>query len=58
MTLQVNGKKGRRVVCILYSDGLQYSVFDLDSAGDGRDDAGAEDGEQGQPVDGDQIMTD
>jgi len=58
MTLQVNGKKGRRVVCVLYSDGLRYSVFDLDSEGDGGVEARAEDGEQGQSVDGDQIMTD
>ncbi len=58
MTLQVNGKKGRRVVCVMYSDGLRYSVFDLDRAGDGEDDTGGEGGEQGQSGDEDHIMAD
>ncbi|OAX78547.1 hypothetical protein ACJ72_07142, partial [Emergomyces africanus] len=39
--LQVNGRKGRRVVCVLYADGLRYSVFDIDSL------ANREDGEEG-----------
>ncbi|KAI9827716.1 MAG: hypothetical protein M1832_004205 [Thelocarpon impressellum] len=29
--LEVNGRKGRRVVCLLGEDGLHYKVFDLDS---------------------------
>lgn len=30
-TLEVNGRKGRRVLCVLDQDGLRYRVFDLDS---------------------------
>lgn len=30
--LEVNGRRGRRVVCVLYADGRRYSVLDLDSA--------------------------
>lgn len=30
--LEVNGLKGRRVVCVLDQDGLRYKVFDLDSS--------------------------
>ncbi|KAF3481127.1 uncharacterized protein GIQ15_03886 [Arthroderma uncinatum] len=30
--LEVNGRRGRRVVCVLYADGQRYSVLDLDSA--------------------------
>ncbi|KAI9852491.1 MAG: hypothetical protein M1838_000585 [Thelocarpon superellum] len=29
--LEVNGRKGRRVVCVLGNDGLHYKIFDLDS---------------------------
>jgi anaphase-promoting complex subunit 4 len=58
MTLQINGKKGRRVVCVLYSDGLRYSVFDLDSVSDGENEAEGEVGEQYQSADEDQIMAD
>lgn len=32
--LEVNGRKGRRVVCVLDQDGLHYRVFDLDSSAD------------------------
>lgn len=39
--LEVNGRKGRRVVCVLYADGMRYSVFDMDSA----DGADAEEGD-------------
>ena len=30
--LDVNGKKGRRAVCVLYGDGMRYDVLDLDAA--------------------------
>ncbi|EEQ89710.2 hypothetical protein RJZ56_004714 [Blastomyces dermatitidis] len=30
--MQVNGRKGRRAVCVLYADGLRYTVFDIDSS--------------------------
>ncbi|KAI9766935.1 MAG: hypothetical protein M1840_006232 [Geoglossum simile] len=32
--LEVNGRKGRRVVCVLGRDRLHYRVFDLDGGGD------------------------
>jgi len=28
--LDVNGRKGRRAVCVLYGDGMKYDVLDLD----------------------------
>jgi anaphase-promoting complex subunit 4 len=46
MKMDVNGRKGRRVVCILYEDRLHYSVFDLDSnAVDEADEAELADGQ-------------
>ena len=30
--LEVNGRKGRRAVCVVAKDGSQYRVYDLDSA--------------------------
>jgi anaphase-promoting complex subunit 4 len=30
--LDVNGRKGRRAVCVLYGDGMRYDVLDLDAA--------------------------
>ncbi|OJD22627.1 hypothetical protein ACJ73_06023 [Blastomyces percursus] len=45
--LQVNGRKGRRVVCVLYADGLRYTVFDIDSS---------EGGEEEEDGDGDGEM--
>ncbi len=48
MKLEVNGRKGRRAVCILYEDRLHYGVFDLDSdAMDGAEEGGAEDDQNG-----------
>lgn len=32
LCLDVNGKKGRRAVCVLYGDGMRYDVLDLDAA--------------------------
>lgn len=41
--LEVNGRKGRRVVCILAEDNLHYRVFDLDSSSrDGQADSSGE----------------
>ncbi|EEP77994.1 conserved hypothetical protein [Uncinocarpus reesii 1704] len=40
--IEVNGRRGRRVVCVLYSDRQWYSVFDIDSVDD-RDDEDEED---------------
>lgn len=30
--LDVNGRQGRRAVCVLYGDGMRYDVLDLDVA--------------------------
>ena len=30
-SLEINGRKGRRAVCVLAEDRLRYRVFDLDS---------------------------
>lgn len=29
--VDVNGREGRRVVCVLYGEGLRYDVLDLDN---------------------------
>ena len=29
--LEINGRKGRRVVCVVGNEGLYYQIFDLDS---------------------------
>lgn len=29
--VDVNGRKGRRAVCVLYGDGLRYEVLDIDA---------------------------
>jgi anaphase-promoting complex subunit 4 len=38
--LEVNGRKGRRVVCVLDWEGVRYEIFDVDG--------GEEDGEEGE----------
>ena len=48
-TLEVNGRKGRRVVCVVSEDGLQFKTYDLDSG------AGDDDQDDGQ--DGDLEMS-
>ena len=30
--IEINGRKGRRAVCVLAQDRLRYRVFDLDSS--------------------------
>ena len=30
--IDVNGRKGRRAVCVLYGDAMRYEVLDLDAA--------------------------
>ncbi len=48
--MDVNGRKGRRVVCVLDEQGMQYSIFDLDHAAQDDGNEVAEDG-------GDEVMT-
>lgn len=38
--MEVNGRKGRRVVCVLYGDGSRYEVFDLDAEMDDEEGGG------------------
>lgn len=59
--LEVNGRKGRRVVCVLYGDRSRYSVFDLDTPsgeGEGEDEDDVEVYEDAENGDEDQIMED
>ena len=58
--MEVNGRKGRRVICVLDETGMGYTVFDLDHNaatvdGEGEKDLEqlGEDGEEGE----DQVMT-
>lgn len=44
LRIEVNGRRGRRAVCVLYSDRQWYSVLDIDSVGD-RDEEEEEDEE-------------
>ncbi|KAI1940293.1 hypothetical protein LOZ52_003843 [Ophidiomyces ophidiicola] len=44
LSIEVNGRHGRRVVCVLYSDRQWYSVHDIDSVDD-RDEPGEEEEE-------------
>ena len=48
--LEVNGRKGRRVVCVLDEQGMQYTILDLDHASHDEGSKEAEDG-------GDEVMT-
>ena len=41
--LEVNGRKGRRVACVLGRDRSHYRVFDLDGGGDVGEDGDEED---------------
>jgi anaphase-promoting complex subunit 4 len=36
--IDVNGRKGRRAVCVLYGDAMRYDVLDLDAAMDDEED--------------------
>lgn len=40
--LDVNGRKGRRAVCVLYGDGMRYDVLDLDAAMENEEEVEAE----------------
>jgi anaphase-promoting complex subunit 4 len=31
LRFDVNGRKGRRAICVLYGDGLRYEVLDMDA---------------------------
>lgn len=46
----MNGRKGRRAVCVLYGDAVRYDVLDLDDAMEGDEEDG--DGEDEVEVEG------
>jgi anaphase-promoting complex subunit 4 len=48
--LAVNGRKGRRAVCIAAEDGIHYRVFDIDSAEDADDQDAAQTEESDEGV--------
>ena len=35
--MEINGRKGRRAICVLAQDALRYRVFDLDSTSNDED---------------------
>lgn len=45
--VDVNGRKGRRAVCVLYGDSMRYEVLDLDAAIE-EEEVEVEDEEQGE----------
>ena len=56
--LEINGRKGRRVVCVVAQDMMRYRIFDLDSGsvdsegvGVEKDDEGIFEGEESDMAD-------
>lgn len=48
MHVDVNGRKGRRAICVLYGDSMRYEVLDLDAAmGEDEDEEEDEDYQEG-----------
>ena len=43
--VDVNGRKGRRAVCVLYGDAMRYDVLDLDAAMEDEEDEDLEEGD-------------
>lgn len=43
--VDVNGRKGRRAVCVLYGDAMRYDVLDLDAAMEDEEEDDLEEGE-------------
>ncbi|KAH0543232.1 hypothetical protein FGG08_002396 [Glutinoglossum americanum] len=50
--LEINGRKGRRVVCVLGRDRLHYRVFDLDGEAEEEEDEDEDEGEDEEEGDG------
>lgn len=49
--MDVNGRKGRRAVCVLYGDGSRYDVLDIDGAVEEEEEEEGEEGEGEQEED-------
>lgn len=43
--VDVNGRKGRRAICVLYGDSMRYEVLDLDAAIEEEEEQGDEENE-------------
>ena len=48
--VDVNGRKGRRAICVLYGDAMRYEVLDLDAAmiEDEEEDEDYQEGDEGE----------
>lgn len=44
--IEINGRKGRRAICVVDEDGQYYSVFDLDNAPAHSEDSLVQDGDE------------
>ncbi|KAL1963582.1 hypothetical protein VTN77DRAFT_8027 [Rasamsonia byssochlamydoides] len=49
--IDVNGRKGRRAVCVLFADGLHYEVLDMDSQVQGEEEEEVQEGEENRTED-------
>lgn len=56
MHVDVNGRKGRRAICVLYGDSMRYEVLDLDAAmGEDEDEEEDEDYQEGDEEDEEEV---
>ncbi|KAF4760510.1 hypothetical protein HAV15_005299 [Penicillium sp. str.  len=54
--VDVNGRKGRRAICVLYGDSMRYEVLDLDAAmGEDEDEEEDEDYQEGDEEDEEEV---
>ncbi|KAJ5693690.1 hypothetical protein N7536_004102 [Penicillium majusculum] len=57
--VDVNGRKGRRAICVLYGDSMRYEVLDLDAAmGEDEDEEEDEDYQEGGEEDEEEVDDD
>ncbi|KAL1980545.1 hypothetical protein VTN96DRAFT_3990 [Rasamsonia emersonii] len=54
--IDVNGRKGRRAICVLFADGLHYEVLDMDTQVQGEEEETQEDGEENRTEE-DRLMS-
>ena len=56
-SIEVNGRKGRRAICVMSKDRLSFSLYDLDSSHDKEEEEEAETGKAAEDVaDGDEML--
>lgn len=59
--VDVNGRKGRRAVCVLYGDSMRYEVLDLDAAmeeDEGEDEDEEDEEEEEEEEEGEDQLSD